>query len=122
MKYKGAFKEGQMNGKFSEWYITGDKQATGKYELGVKSGKWTFYDNRGNLYKKQSFVEGKPTGKWSEYYISGKPKAEGSYKGVYKHGIWTYWDANGKVVLKVRYNNGNKEEEIFNAAKAIPKR
>lgn len=48
-RFQGSFNFGQPVGKHTMWYRTGRTQWSGKYEGGVRDGKWFFYDEAGIL-------------------------------------------------------------------------
>jgi len=44
-----TFKDGIKNGKTTTWYPTGQMRYTGFYTNDKESGKWMYYDEKGNI-------------------------------------------------------------------------
>jgi len=69
--YKKVFLvDGRPEGKYAEYYESGELKAAGKYKNDVKDGNW------------------------KEYYKTGKIKEKGRYSGGDKVGIWKVFYKN----------------------------
>ena len=68
------------NGKWVEYYESGEVKKEGNYVDGKKEGKWVEYYENGKVWVEGNFVNGKKVGKWVEYDESGKVKDEDIYK------------------------------------------
>lgn len=49
IRFRGSFNFGSPDGKHEMWYRSGQRKWIGKYEGGVRDGKWFFYDEFGGL-------------------------------------------------------------------------
>ncbi|MCP4582306.1 MAG: hypothetical protein GY839_11890 [candidate division Zixibacteria bacterium] len=54
----GAYKDGKMNCIYMEWSPDGKKVVEGEMVAGLNQGKWTFWDENGNIYKQDDFKDG----------------------------------------------------------------
>ncbi|WP_439129230.1 toxin-antitoxin system YwqK family antitoxin [Polaribacter sp.] len=59
---------GKPDGKFSEYYSSGDLKTTGKYKEGLKDGMWKTYYKNGKIKQKGRFKKGEKVGVWKTYY------------------------------------------------------
>ena len=62
------YDNGRPDGKFSEFYSTGELKTTGTYKKGLKAGMWKTYYKNGKIKEKGSFKKGKKVGVWKIYY------------------------------------------------------
>ncbi len=76
------------------------------WKYGNKDGKWTQYFTTGNVKLIANYKNGKLNGKVTLYYLSGKVKYYGEYIDSKKQGTWVYMKENGSIIKKEIYNNG----------------
>ena len=67
----------------------------GNNKDGKRDGKWTFYDENGQIIEVETYKDGKLDGQFTGWYESGQKRIEGSYKDGKHTGIWTSWDSSG---------------------------
>ena len=67
------------NGKWVEYYESGEVKKEGNYVDGKKVGKWVLYYESGKVEVEENFVDGKQEGKSVGYYESGKVEIEKNY-------------------------------------------
>ena len=74
----------------NDYYISGKLQMKGYFEsskLKVKTGKYTWYFENGNISEEGSYKNGKKDGKWFVYSENGKLHYEDEYvNGIFKVG------------------------------------
>ena len=124
-----TYEDGKMNGRFKEFYSSGQLKVEGLYSDTVKTGLWkTFYAN-GQLRREASFKNNVLDGTVTEYYESGALWSKTIYRngdlweilsdnlsnGVASgsnvkegNGIVFIQNAQGVNVSKVTYQNGKK--------------
>ena len=119
LQSEGNYKNGQKEGKWTEYYEGGKPSEQGSYIKNVKSGMWDFWDKYGVKIKEQEMINGKPDGKWIEYHQNGQKSGEGTFINRVKEGKWTYWDVKGNIVYQVEYKGGAVMKVIKNSREEI---
>lgn len=61
-------KDGQLNGKFSEFYETGEMKETGFYADGLRDGNWKEFYKGGKIKSKGKYQKGDKVGIWKVFY------------------------------------------------------
>ncbi|MEP2023823.1 MAG: hypothetical protein ABJH98_13995 [Reichenbachiella sp.] len=90
----GEFDEG--TGAYKEYYISGNLKVTGQFKGDYNFGKWTYYDEEGNIEGSALFDEnGK--GEYEGYYLNGNLKMKGQLSQGRREGEWTLFKRNGEV-------------------------
>lgn len=102
--------KGYKQGKWKEYYPTGQLKAEGEYLNDRKSGPWLFYHQNGKVEQTGQYTkEGKPTGDWKWYYDSGNILREESFIKGKAEGLMTEFSDSGKVITKGLFTEGLKE-------------
>ncbi len=57
-KLKGTFRNGEKDGQFRAWHVTGQLMVTGQYVNGHQEGTWAWFDEKGNLLRKEVYRAG----------------------------------------------------------------
>ena len=79
------------------------------YKLGEKTdGEVSYFYKNKSIFKKYFLVAGKAEGKYTEYDDSGELRVAGKYKNDVKDGNWKVYYKTGKIKKKGRYNEGDK--------------
>lgn len=97
LKKKGAYKNKQLHGPYSEYFSNGNIKKEGEYKKGIKYGEFKFYYKNGQLKKVITYGGyddfSYKTGPFIEFYDDGSLKAQGfftldspTYKSFYKDG------------------------------------
>ena len=60
--------EGEIEGKFSEFYETGELKTTGRYKNNLREGAWKTYTKKGTIKEKGKYTKGKKVGVWKTFY------------------------------------------------------
>ena len=127
---EGNVKNGQWDGKFTEWYdngqirsggiITedkyddlwtyfyenGNKMAEGIFELGMKNGLWTEWNETGQKEKEFQWVNGvSGVGKEWKYYDNGLMEWEKTYQDTTDNHYKVSWWENGNKKFEGNYIN-----------------
>lgn len=90
----GEFDEG--TGAYKEYYISGNLKVSGQFKGDYNYGKWTYYDEEGNVEGTALFDEnGK--GEYEGYYLNGNVKMKGQLAQGRREGEWTLYKRNGEV-------------------------
>jgi len=106
--------EGNYNGKFVNYYVSGDKKSEGNYSNGNKNGLWKYYYKLGAIEQEGYFRNGKIDGTWKWYYESGKIKREENYIDDREDGLCIEYAENGDILVKGEYIDGLKEDLWIN--------
>jgi antitoxin component YwqK of YwqJK toxin-antitoxin module len=106
--------KGYKQGKWKEYYPTGQLKAEGEYLNDRKTGPWTFYHLNGKIEQKGQYTkDGKPTGDWRWYYDSGNLLREESFIKGKPEGQMIEYSDSGKVITKGLFTDGLKEGDWF---------
>ena len=65
---KVNFAKGKLNGKFYEYYRTGELRETGTYLNGLREGNWKEFYKSGKIKKKGKYEKGNKVGIWKTFY------------------------------------------------------
>jgi len=101
--------EGKRIGIWKEFYPTGEVKVIGQYENGMKSGRWEYFAESGELIQEGSFLEGELHGNWRWYYLDGDLHRDESYRRGKENGLFQEWSESGELLVKGEYDNGWKQ-------------
>ena len=101
------------------WYKNNNLKYKGNYKNGLMDGKWTYYWNNGNIKAEGIFISGNggkkntitkiPTigrdGQWISWYKNGKKWSEIYFTDGKKHGSQINWYDNGQKELHGYYED-----------------
>ncbi|MCP3103848.1 hypothetical protein LZ198_33715 [Myxococcus sp. K15C18031901] len=90
------------------FYPNGAKQAEGQSENGFRSGKWTFFDEKGNVNGTAQLQGGNFHGDVVELHANGKTKKVEHYVHGSREGTVQEFAADGKLVKQSEWRN-NRE-------------
>ncbi|QNM85662.1 hypothetical protein H9W90_00625 [Polaribacter pectinis] len=65
---KVNYVDGKPEGKFYEYYDTGEMKRIGKYEAGLREGSWKVYYKNGKIQEKGKYNKGEKVGIWKTFY------------------------------------------------------
>lgn len=65
---KVFYKNGKIDGKFLEYYNTGELKEIGTYENGLREGNWREFYKNGKILRKGKYVKGEKVGIWKTFY------------------------------------------------------
>ena len=135
-KSEKHYKNGLLNGKYTEWNANGTVRVEGHYKNGKKDGEWKLwnfvahtlyqvtnykegekdglfmeYNPNEILVIKGVYDDGEKNGKWEYYFNNGSKDMIGSFANGKQQGHWDYWHPNGKLYYEGNYENDKKEGE-----------
>jgi len=91
LKAEGAYKNNKKIGLWKWYYKNGKLDQTGFYAAGEKTeGDWKWYYENGNLLMEETFYQGSADGIYKEYNDSGIVIVEGQYLEGLEDGLWKY--------------------------------
>jgi antitoxin component YwqK of YwqJK toxin-antitoxin module len=110
---EGMIKNGNPDGFWKSYYVTGVKKAEGRRTNFLLDSIWVFYDQAGDTLEKINYIVGKKNG-W--YYKYKKNPPYGTYlwskelfAGDKKEGTAFIYYPDGKIQQTIAYNGGKKE-------------
>lgn len=104
--------QGLKQGKWKEFYDSGEQMATGIYKDGKKQGEWQYYFKDGKQEQKGSFnAAGKIEGIWRWYYESGNLRREESFHEGIPDGPMKELSDSGSVIIAGNYVDGEEDGE-----------
>ncbi|MFT5777646.1 MAG: antitoxin component YwqK of YwqJK toxin-antitoxin module [Crocinitomicaceae bacterium] len=102
---------GTFEGKYEEYYSTGQLHDTQTYINGEKEGEYKAYHINGKLKKQQSYLMGTSHGKTKIYHENGQLMEEVEYLNGEQVGDSKKYDNSGKLILVRTYFDGEVVEE-----------
>ncbi|PCJ85989.1 MAG: hypothetical protein COA57_06890 [Flavobacteriales bacterium] len=103
-------KQSVKQGDWKEYYLDGQLRAEGKYDNGLRIGRWVFYHSNGKVEQEGVFISGeRPIRLWKWYYPSGHLLREENFHMGMEEGQLIEYSDSGKVITKGEYLGGEKE-------------
>lgn len=101
---------GKRQGKWKEFYETGELRAEGNYKNSVKVGDWQFFFQDKSIEVVGSYnTKGEKTGEWQWYYPNQQVMMTENYDdGVLDGEYWEY-DENGEIITQGNYVEGEPD-------------
>ncbi len=101
------YKMGKKDSASISLYPDGKTRASGMYLGGYKVGKWSYYDEAGDLVKEENYNSSGLLDGNSNGYACGIMHIQYHNTTGNKDGEQIYFGENGKVAFKLIYENGN---------------
>ena len=79
------------------YYENGQIENEKNYKDGKLDGKWTENYKNGKKKKKYNYKDGKEDGKWTSYYENGQLRSEGNFKDGKLDGKWNFYNKDGSI-------------------------
>lgn len=96
IKQEYSLKNGELNGKATEYYSDGTVQKISYFVNGKRNGLTIEYDNYGNVISKANYLDNELDGSF-KYYENKILVIEGTYKNGKKNGLFKEYDENGNL-------------------------
>jgi len=96
-------------GKWKEFYLTGELKAEGEYENNVKVKTWNYFYVNGKLEQKGNYINGKPNGTWKWYFETGNLLREEVFLRGKEDGFLLELSEIGDTVAIGEYIDGERE-------------
>lgn len=95
-----------LHGEVTYYNKKGDPIANGKFNNGLKNGRWLHWDNNGKIREIVNWRKGLKNGSYKRVYDLDKSE-EGQWKKNAKIGVWRYTEG-GKEVSSVDFSRKKK--------------
>ena len=105
IKSHKVFINGKRNGKWTFWNENGNIVRTGSYAAGKRDGSYAYYFNDGSKKEEGAWKNDQRDGLWVKYSNNGNTQKEGTYSNGKKDGVWTTWNDKGLMASKYLYEN-----------------
>jgi len=104
---KGEIGGKALHGNFTVYYNNRNLKEKGRFNIGLKEGKWKKWHENGALLEVGTWAKGRKEDSWFEYDPEGLIVIEANYNhgaldGNYKEYI------NGELVIEKKYKNGKE--------------
>jgi len=101
-------KEPSLREHLRRWKSTGIPMEEGWLKAGKRTGRWSFYDQKGNLLRSGHYKSGNMEGTWRYWYRgdTNQLKSEYHYKNGRLHGKRMGWYKNGQLHLRSELRHG----------------
>ena len=97
-------------GIWTEFHLTGEFRAKGKYANDKRIGEWIFYYPNAQIEQKGKYdKKGRAQGDWKWYYEDGKLLREELYVDNLRNGLMTEYTQDDKILTKGEYIDDLKE-------------
>ena len=105
IKSHKVFNNSKRNGKWTFWNENGNIVRTGSYAAGKRDGSYAYYFNDGSKKEEGAWKNDQRDGSWVKYTNNGNTQKEGTYSNGKKDGVWTTWNDKGLIASKYLYEN-----------------
>jgi len=102
---QGGFSGRLLNGKYTEYYLNKNIKEEGVFDKGLKKSAWKNWNDMGILLQFYSWKKGMKDGKFSLFDDYGNLKQNGHYHHNLLNGKVTTYAENGSTTI-VNYKNG----------------
>lgn len=105
--WEGRFKMGRKEGRWTFWDPNGRKRIEGGYRDGREEGEFIYWRSNGIKLMKGKFKDGLMEGAWTMWFGNGVKMSEENYRAGEKNGPARYWSAyDGKLTREEIYRDG----------------
>ena len=94
------------HGPWRYWWPNGKLQHSGKYKDGQKDGKFTQWADSGQKISQGTYEMDRKTGTWKRWNRQGKIQETVQYKDGRMHGFRTLYDRDGVIEVELVYEVG----------------
>lgn len=112
-------KKGERHGKWKTYWDDERENVyrKGKFKHGVESGKWKYYDEKGNVVKTEKYVSNRKIIITKNYFASGRLESEGEAHLLnetdgtlhyFWQGTWRFYSQKGEFIREEEYVKGKK--------------
>ncbi len=88
-----------FHGPMVSFYSSGKVEAVGQMDEGFRTGKWSFYDDKGTKVGETEFLHGDYNGRRFEFQANGKLKLDETWVNGKRQGPQQAFDANGVATI-----------------------
>ncbi len=134
------YRNGELNGFFRTYHISGTPRAEGYFNQGTRVGAWDFFYSNGEPDSREFYVDGELNGSDREYEVNGQLLFEnwfdyGVFRGASQYdssgklynqsllkeysGMYKQIHSNKKILFEVEYKNGKKVDGIQTTYNAL---
>ncbi len=109
-----SFKNESIEGPIYYIHASGALKGRGKLNAnGEGYGNWTWYTERGELFKEYSLKKGVLQGVYKIYFSNGHLSEEISFKDDFRDGVYKSYFINGGISSKQYYKKGVEDGPVF---------
>ena len=109
----GGYHGQLLNGEYKLLDINNNLLITGRFELGLKTGQWKYWNKYGNYIRIESWKKGLLHGTVQKFYSNGVKKEELHYRKGSKNGRFVKYDKAGQFIEKGNYKNGKLHGKLL---------
>lgn len=99
------FKNHMPHGNYVEYHSNGKLKENGRFEMGLKTGKWIDYSEKGKVLAERNYQNGWMQGEQNLYYSNGKPFVNFTYDKFMLNGPYERFSEKGKISEKGFFTN-----------------
>ncbi|MEI6765579.1 MAG: hypothetical protein WCM76_08050 [Bacteroidota bacterium] len=104
--------QGLKQGKWKEFYDSGEQMSAGTYKDGKKQGEWLYYFKDGKQEQKGTYnAAGKIDGIWRWYFESGNLRKEEAFSDGLPDGPMKELSDSGSIIISGNFVDGEEDGE-----------
>ena len=77
---QGGYSGKLLDGNYSDYYLNNNLKEKGRFDMGLKTGEWNYWTDKGILLSKVNYRDGILSGQFFKYDTAGNLAEQGSYK------------------------------------------
>jgi antitoxin component YwqK of YwqJK toxin-antitoxin module len=106
LKEQGTYRNGKLDGAWTEWFDNGQESREGGYRNGNRHGVWRGWWGSRKLADERYYEDGVAVGIWTEWYPSGEVMTRGGWLDGEQHGEDIAYEVNGVVARVLVFDRG----------------
>lgn len=95
--------DGKIEGKMTDYYVTGELKGEKNFKNNKQDGKTTIYYESGKIKEVQYYINGLRNGGDTIFYEDGKLKFVTEFKDNIKNGYLRKWDDAGGLIYEAKF-------------------
>jgi antitoxin component YwqK of YwqJK toxin-antitoxin module len=92
------------HGPSKAWFINGKSQFDGFYQLGLRTGTFTYWHQNGQVAATGEYKDDRASGIWVWFHPNGQKSAIGRYEDGSLIGEWRWWAEDGRLTKSHEYD------------------
>lgn len=112
LKQQGKYVDGELDGLWSSFYDTGEKEWEINYKHSMQQGVYKKYYKNGKLNLEGQNDFNRKKGEEKRYNDKGVLEWKGKYVDDKLNGLWKTFDSSGTVINSIKFKNGKTKGAI----------
>ena len=109
--YKGYFKEGKPEGKWTTFFPDGKPRWEGTKVNGLNHGKYAMWYENGRKKLEGTFMQGEKHGQEISWHLNGMKWHQRNFYHGKPVGLWKSWDASGILLNEINHDSMSEHNQ-----------